>query len=122
MDELHSIPLNESSFPHHFEWLLSSSPHFSQKKVAAMRGLQAAEFSAYCCNNCPSDRLRVVSDYMNYTFVLDDVSDGYSARDVDAFGNCVMNAFEWPDDYRPISGQQGGVKTDENNAAKLTRE
>lgn len=89
-----------------------------------MRGLQAAELSAYCYNNCLSDRLRVVSDYMNYIFVLDDVSDGYLSRpgDVEAFGNCVMNAFEWPDDYRPISGQQGGVQTDENNAAKLTRE
>jgi hypothetical protein len=90
--------------------------------VAAMHGLKAAELSAYTYNNCAPDHLRVVSDYMNYLFILDDVSDGYLARDAEAFGHCVMNAFEWPDDYRPICDQQGGIQIQENNAAKLTRE
>jgi hypothetical protein len=103
-------------------WILAHAPHFSQKKVAAMRGLQAGELTAYCYNNCPSDRLRVVSDFMNYLFHLDDVSDGYLARDAEGLGNCVMNAFEWPDDYRPIRGQDGGIQLQEINAAKLARE
>ena len=89
--------------------------------VATIHGMKAAELSAYTYNNCAPDRLRVVSDYMNYLFILDDVSDGYLARDAEVFGHCVMNAFEWPDDYRPICNQQG-VQIQENNAAKLTRE
>ncbi|KAI9460024.1 isoprenoid synthase domain-containing protein [Russula earlei] len=102
------------------DWILSFSPHFSQDKVAAMRGLQAGELTAYCYNNCTSPRLRVVSDFMNYLFHLDDVSDGFLARDAEGLANWVMNAFEWPDDYRPVRGQRGGIQ--ENNAAKLARE
>jgi hypothetical protein len=85
-----------------------------------MRGLQAGELTAYCYNNCPASRLRVVSDFMCYLFHLDDVSDGYLARDAETLASWVMNAFEWPDVYRPIRGQQGGIP--ESNAAKLARE
>lgn len=104
------------------EWIVSHSPHFTQKQVADMRGLQAGELTAYCYNNCPSERLRVVSDFMYYLFHLDDISDGHLARDAEGLGNCVMNAFEWPDDYRPLRGQQGGIQVQEINAAKLARE
>ncbi|KAH9966533.1 isoprenoid synthase domain-containing protein [Russula dissimulans] len=101
-------------------WILSYSPHFTEGKVAAMRGLQAGELTAYCYNNCTSGRLRVVSDFMNYLFHLDDVSDGYLALDSGSLANWVMNAFEWPDAYRPVRGQRGGIQ--ENNAAKLARD
>ena len=104
------------------EWMLSHSPHVSQKQAAAMRGLKAGELTSYCYNYCPSDRLRVVSDFMNYLFHLDDISDGYLARDAEGLGNCVMNAFEWPHDYRPIRGQQGGIQIQEVGAAKTARE
>jgi len=33
-----------------------------------------------------------------------------------------MNAFEWPHDYRPLRGQQGGIQAQEGSAAKLARE
>jgi hypothetical protein len=104
------------------EWIMSYLPHFTQNKVAALRGLQAGELTAYCFNNCASDHLRVVSDFMNFLFHLDDVSDGHLARDAEGLGNCVMNAFEWPDDYRPVRGQLGGIQIQENSAAKLARE
>ncbi len=104
------------------EWIVSQSPHFTQKQVTAMRGLQAGELTAYCYNNCASDHLRVVSDFMYYLFHLDDISDGHLARDAEGLGNCVMNAFEWPDDYRPVRGQQGGIQVQEISAAKLARE
>ncbi|KAF8479287.1 isoprenoid synthase domain-containing protein [Russula ochroleuca] len=104
------------------EWIMSYLPHFTQNKVAALRGLQAGELTAYCFNNCASDHLRVVSDFMNFLFHLDDVSDGHLARDAEGLGNCVMNAFEWPDDYRPVRGQLGGIQIQENSAAKLARD
>jgi hypothetical protein len=101
-------------------WILSHSPHFTQSKVTAMHGLQAGELTAYCYNNCTSASLRVVSDFMNYLFHLDDVSDGYLARDAKGLADVVMNAFEWPHSFRPLPGQPDGVQ--EINAAKLARE
>ena len=103
-------------------WILTNSPHFTQSKVAAMRGLKAAELTAYCYNNCPSGRLRVASDFLNLLFHLDDVSDGYLARDAEGFAYMIMNAFERPDSsgFRPLPGQSDGVQ--ENRAGKLARE
>ncbi|KAH9043372.1 isoprenoid synthase domain-containing protein [Lactarius pseudohatsudake] len=102
------------------DWILSYVQHFAEDKVAAMCGLQAGELTAYCYNNCSRDRLRVVSDFMNYLFHLDNVSDGFLARDAAGLADWVMNAFEWPDSYRPVQGQQGGVE--EISAAKLARD
>jgi len=96
------------------DWILSYVPHFTQDKVTAMRGLQAGELTAYCYHNCSRDRLRVVSDFMNYLFHLDNISDGFLARDAAGLADWVMNAFEWPD------SQRGGVE--EISAAKLARE
>jgi len=101
-------------------WILSGSPHFTQRKVAAMRGLQASVLTAYCYNICPSGRLRLVCDFLNFLFHLDDVSDGYLARDAEGLANIVMNAFEWPASFRPLHGQPDGIQ--ENNAGKLARE
>ena len=84
-----------------------------------MRGLQAGVLTAYCYNNCTSGRLRVVNDFLTYLFHLDDVSDGYLARDAEGLANLVMNAFEWPDHFHPVRGQLDGLE--ENNAAKLAR-
>jgi alpha-muurolene/germacrene-A/gamma-muurolene synthase len=102
------------------KWILSYVPHFTPKRVAAMNGLQAGELTAYCYNNCPSDRLRVVSDFMNYLFHLDNVSDGYLARDAAGLADWVMNALEWPDAYRPATGKKGGIE--EFSAGKIARE
>lgn len=102
------------------KWMLSYVPHFTQEKVSAMHGLQAGQLTAYCYNNCSSDRLRVVSDFINYLFHLDNVSDGYLARDAAGLADWVMNAFEWSDDYRPLASQRGGVE--EISAGKMARE
>ncbi|THH16145.1 hypothetical protein EW146_g4434 [Bondarzewia mesenterica] len=101
-------------------WLLSFVPHFTPRKVAAMHGLQAGELTAYCYNNCAPERLRIVSDFMNYLFHLDNVSDGMMAHDTKGLSDWVMNAFEWPDEFRPLEGQKEGVE--EISAAKLARD
>ena len=101
-------------------WILTSSPHFTLNKVAAMHGLKAAELTAYCYNNCPSGRLRVASDFMNLLFHLDDVSDGYLARDAEGFAHMIMDTFERPDSFRPLPGQSDGIQ--ENRAGQLALE
>jgi hypothetical protein len=52
------------------DWLDFGCPDLNAKQRKALRGLQAGELTAFCYNTCPSDRLRVVSDFMNYLFHL----------------------------------------------------
>jgi hypothetical protein len=51
-------------------WLDSNCPDLSPKGRVALRGLQAGELTAYCYNTTTPERLRVVSDFMNYLFHL----------------------------------------------------
>ena len=51
-------------------WLDGSCPDLTPKQRRALRGLQAGELTAYCYPTCSSERLRVVSDFMNYLFHL----------------------------------------------------
>jgi len=51
-------------------WLDSGCPDLNAKQRKALRGLQAGELTAFCYNTCPPERLRVVSDFMNYLFHL----------------------------------------------------
>ncbi|KAI0053966.1 terpenoid synthase [Auriscalpium vulgare] len=102
------------------DWMLSFVAHFTPRKMAASRGLLAGELTAFCYNNCSSERLRVVSDFMNFLFHLDNISDGMMARDAKGLSDWVMNAFEWPEGFRPLPGQKGDIE--EISAAKLARD
>ncbi len=52
------------------DWLDFGCPDLNTKQRKALRGLQAGELTAFCYNTCPPERLRVVSDFMNYLFHL----------------------------------------------------
>jgi alpha-muurolene/germacrene-A/gamma-muurolene synthase len=52
------------------KWLDVNCPMLNEKRRKALYGLQAGELTAYCYNSCPDERLRVVSDFMNYLFHL----------------------------------------------------
>jgi len=52
------------------DWLNTSCPDLSPKQRRALRGLQAGELTAYCYHTATPERLRVVSDFMNYLFHL----------------------------------------------------
>jgi hypothetical protein len=52
------------------EWLDTSCPDLNPKQRRALRGLQAGELTAYCYHTASPERLRVVSDFMNYLFHL----------------------------------------------------
>jgi hypothetical protein len=51
-------------------WLDGGCPDLNAKQRKALHGLQAGELTAFCYNTCPPERLRVVSDFMNYLFHL----------------------------------------------------
>jgi hypothetical protein len=98
-------------------WLLSGCPHLTQRKVAAMRDSKVSALAAYCYHYCPSGRFRLICDFINILFLLDEISDGYFSQDAEGLVHIVENALEWPDPPRPLPG---GVQ--DNNAGKIVRE
>lgn len=99
-------------------WLDSGCPELSLKARRALHGLQAGELTAFCYPWCRPERLRVVSDFMNYLFHLDNISDGMMRRGTEELADCVMNALWFPDRYMPGKGQPA----EEGSAGKLARE
>lgn len=52
------------------DWLDGSCRELSPKQRRALHGLKAGELTAYCYNTTQTERLRVISDFMNYLFHL----------------------------------------------------
>ncbi|KAF7327684.1 Terpene cyclase [Mycena kentingensis (nom. inval.)] len=104
-------------------WLDSNCPILNAKQRLALKGLKAGELTAHCYYTAPPDRLRVISDFMNYLFHLDNISDGMMTSDTEVLSDAVMNALEFPQFYRPTSfpGKEQ-PKDDELNAGKLARD
>ncbi|KAF7331252.1 Terpene cyclase [Mycena kentingensis (nom. inval.)] len=99
-------------------WLDYNCPTLSSKQRRALRGLKAGELTAHCYHTAAPERLRVVSDFMNYLFHLDNISDGMMTRDTEVLADAVMNALEFPASYRPTTGQPAM----ELNAGMLARD
>ena len=52
------------------DWLDGNCSDLNAEQRRALRGLQAGELTAYCYTTTSPQRLRVVSDFMNYLFHL----------------------------------------------------
>lgn len=100
------------------KWLDNGCPELTPKKRKALYGLHAGELTAFCYTSCDAHRLRVISDFMNYLFHLDNISDGMMTREADKLSDVVMNALWFPEEYRPGKGQPA----EEISAGKLARE
>ncbi|KAF9449584.1 terpenoid synthase [Macrolepiota fuliginosa MF-IS2] len=98
-------------------WLDTNCPDLNSKQRRALHGLQAGELTAFCYNTAEKERLRVVSDFMNYLFHLDNISDGMMTRETDVLANVVMNAFWHPEKYYPTKEHP-----EELNPGKLARD
>ncbi|XP_006463497.1 hypothetical protein AGABI2DRAFT_144791 [Agaricus bisporus var. bisporus H97] len=83
------------------QWLDAGCPGLNSKQRRALYGLQVGELTAFCYNTVDTGRLRIVSDFMNYLFHLDKISDGLMTRETDVLANAVMNAFRYPDSFTP---------------------
>ncbi|EAU88892.1 hypothetical protein CC1G_12294 [Coprinopsis cinerea okayama7 len=99
-------------------WLDSNCPDLTAKERKAMYGLQAGELTGYCYPYTTPERLRVVADFLNYLFHLDNISDGMMTRETAVLADVVMNALWFPEDYRPTKGQAA----EELNPGKLARD
>ena len=103
-------------------WLDLGCPELTPKKRAALYGLKAGELTAYCYTTCSAERLRVVSDFMNYLFHLDNISDGMMKRETDVLADAVMNALWLPETYKPTKAPGKEQPSEEISAGKLARE
>ncbi|KAL4267704.1 Alpha-muurolene synthase [Pleurotus pulmonarius] len=103
-------------------WLDSMCPDLSPKARKALWGLQAGELTAYCYPDSTAERLRVVSDFMNYLFHLDNISDGMMTRETDVLADSVMNALWYPEEYKPTHAKGKVQPAEELNAGKIARD
>ena len=103
-------------------WLDLGCPELTPKKRKALYGLKAGELTAYCYTTCDAEHLHVVSDFMNYLFHLDNISDGMMKRDTDVLADVVMNALWYPEEYKPTHFPGKEQPDEEISAGKLARE
>lgn len=104
------------------QWLDSGCPELSPKGRKALYGLQAGELTAFCYPYCSTDRLRVVSDFMNYLFHLDNISDGMMLKGTEELADTVMNALWFPDRYMPTECPGKEQPLEEASSGRLARE
>ncbi|KIM48679.1 hypothetical protein M413DRAFT_83524 [Hebeloma cylindrosporum] len=104
------------------DWLNSRCPDLNPKQRHALRGLQAGELTAYCYHTATPERLRVVSDFMNYLFHLDNISDGMMTRETDLLADVVMNALWYSEKYMPTKVPGKEQADEELNPGKLARD
>ncbi|EJD02130.1 terpenoid synthase [Fomitiporia mediterranea MF3/22] len=111
-------PHGDTVAPEADKWLDQGCPELAPKARKALYGLRAGELTAFCYTSCDAHHLRVISDFMNYLFHLDNISDGMMTREADVLSDIVMNALWFPDEYRLCKGQS----PEEISAGKLARD
>ncbi|KAH7912167.1 isoprenoid synthase domain-containing protein [Hygrophoropsis aurantiaca] len=80
-------------------WLFRGDNNLSEKSRKAFHGLKAGKLTAMCYPQAGYPQLRVCSDFMNYLFHLDNLSDDMDRRGTRAVSNVVMNSLYHPYDY-----------------------
>jgi hypothetical protein len=77
-------------------WMIEGA-HFSDKRRRRFQGLKAGLLTAMCYPDCGEEELRVVSDFMNYLFNLDDWTDEFDVDSTKRMADCVMNVLYHPE-------------------------
>lgn len=79
-------------------WLLDGA-YLSDKKRKAFLRLKAGDLASMCYPDVSAKSLRIVADFMNYLFKLDDWTDEFEAEDIDGMRDCVLAALWDPLHY-----------------------
>ncbi|KAI5983940.1 isoprenoid synthase domain-containing protein [Pisolithus orientalis] len=80
-------------------WLFRSD-NLNESTRHSFRGLKAGKLTAMCYPNAGYPQLRVVSDFLNWLFHLDNLSDDMDNRSITEVANVVMNSLHHPYTYR----------------------
>ncbi|KAF8507833.1 terpenoid synthase [Hysterangium stoloniferum] len=104
------------------KWFEGGSDHFTEAKRRRLYEIKAGQLTAYCYNDADDNRLRVVCDFINILFHLDDLFDNLSTRDTVAFSDVVMNALTSPHAYRIILPSGTKLPEAEPEASRIVRD
>lgn len=80
-------------------WLFRSD-NLDEGTRRSFRGLKAGQLTAMCYPNAGYPQLRAVSDFLNWLFHLDNLSDDMDNRSITEVANVVMNSLHHPYTYQ----------------------
>jgi hypothetical protein len=83
-------------------WMIGLA-NFTDKRCRAFRGLKAGPLTAMCYPDCGEEELRVISDFMNYLFNLDDWTDEFDYNSTKRISDDIMNVLYHPNTYKANS-------------------
>lgn len=95
IDRNHKLASVESK-----KWLFNGDPDLDDAARRAFHGLKAGKLAAMCYTNAGYPQLRVCTDFLNWLFHLDNLSDDMDNRGIDNVANVVMNSIHHPHTYR----------------------
>lgn len=77
------------------KWLFSGD-NLDERSRRAFHGLKAGQLTAMCYPKSGYPQLRAVSDFLNWLFHLDNLSDDMDNRSIAEVANVVMNSLHHP--------------------------
>ena len=106
------------------KWVEDGCRVFTEDMRRYLYALKGGQLAAMCYNDCSDERLKVISDFLFVTFLLDDLSDGLMTKDTEILADTIMNAMNFPESYRPTQTLKKGMAQPqiEPDASRLTRE
>ena len=90
------------------QWLLEGANHDARRR-AAFLGLKAGDLAAACYPDADAPYLRVVVDYMNYLFNLDDWLDEFDVDTTSTMEECCIGAMRDPINFQ--TDKKAGILT-----------
>ena len=90
------------------QWLVEGANHDDRKR-AAFRGLKAGDLTAVCYPDADVTRRRVVTDFMNYLFNMDDWTDEFDISDTVTMEECCISAMRDPINFQ--TDKKAGILT-----------
>ena len=80
-------------------WLFRGDS-LDERAQRAFHGLKAGQLTAMCYPNAGYPQMRVSSDFLNWLFHLDNLSDDMDNRSITEVANVVMNSLHHPYTFR----------------------
>ncbi|KAF8524713.1 isoprenoid synthase domain-containing protein [Hysterangium stoloniferum] len=104
------------------KWFEAESYYFTEARRRRLHQLKVGRLVAYCYHRATDDnRLRIVCDYMNVLFHMDDLCDFLSTSEAATLSEVTMNALASPHVYRTILPSGRKLPVVEPEASKLIR-
>ncbi|KAF8580583.1 terpenoid synthase [Ramaria rubella] len=104
------------------KWFENGRHGLTEDMRRHVRESRFGQLAAYCYNECEDHRFRVVCDFLNVLFLLDDFSDDLKTKDTEILADVVMNAFTFPQFYRPTHTKGKEQPDNEPDLSRLTRD